>query len=182
MQLKILTLNCWLMPFLASKDNSERRERIAEFILREKPDFAALQEVWLSRDINFFRKMLDEYLLCHASGTFANKPGLLTLSRLPHWKKSFAAFRKSKAMNIKERLASKGMLISTYQLEKLKLTIINTHLFFPEKTAKDFIVFQQLFTRQNLLANENISCPCGDLIHQLVRYGGVNIQHRYSIP
>jgi len=45
--MKILSLNCWLLPPPFSSENKNRLSRIVNLIKKHNPDVIALQEVWL---------------------------------------------------------------------------------------------------------------------------------------
>eukprot|EP00092_Neocalanus_flemingeri_P020905 GFUD01022647.1.p1 GENE.GFUD01022647.1~~GFUD01022647.1.p1 ORF type:complete len:367 (+),score=75.01 GFUD01022647.1:390-1490(+) len=54
MKLKVITLNCWGIPWsiptISSPDRSDRFEAIGDFLSSEKYDFVFLQEVWDEQD------------------------------------------------------------------------------------------------------------------------------------
>merc|ERR1711970_652615 len=66
MKLKVITLNCWGIPWsiptISSPDRLERFKAIGEFLASEKYDFVFLQEVWDEQDYVNLRKLLSTSL------------------------------------------------------------------------------------------------------------------------
>ena len=66
MRLKVITLNCWGIPWsiptVSSPDRTERFQAIGEFLSSGKYDFVFLQEVWDEQDYEKLRKVLSESL------------------------------------------------------------------------------------------------------------------------
>ncbi|XP_002740507.2 sphingomyelin phosphodiesterase 2-like [Saccoglossus kowalevskii] len=60
-KLKLLTLNCWAIPFL-SKLRKERIRHIGEEISTRDYDVVCLQEVWSSKDFKSLKDMLSDCL------------------------------------------------------------------------------------------------------------------------
>jgi len=128
MKLKILSLNCWLLPPPFSSKNRKRIHQIIELIKEINPDIIALQEVWLNHYVNLIKGNLKEYYFFESNSKIFNRSGLLTGLKIKP--KSFhpVFFPPLKNYNFIEGFCSKG-----YQIIKISKDtyFINTHLYSP---------------------------------------------------
>lgn len=125
--MKILTLNCWLLPRPISCDAPARVTRITDLIKKEQPDVVALQEVWLVSHIKRLAEELKEYVFFFTDNKWFNTSGLVTAVKKTRYivAKFEQDFFSSKSLPFVEKFSQKGMHIVTLQ----ELTIVNTHLF-----------------------------------------------------
>jgi endonuclease/exonuclease/phosphatase family metal-dependent hydrolase len=141
MQIKLISLNTWLLPFV-SQDQRERKKNIVTFIKKTNPDIICLQEVWLKRDIRYFRKNLPEYHCHHGNHVIFNRSGLVTFSKLPVLGGSFEKFPANYHPWF-EYLGGKGVLKSRISLGDTSFDIWNTHLYTP-RNGDQYIAGRQL--------------------------------------
>jgi len=161
MKLKFFDLNCWLLPFGISRKNKIRKEQILIEIKKKNPDIITLQEVWLIKDINYFKKHLKNYHPVHSNSLFFNKSGLLTLTKEKPSEVKKVIFPIAKRSSLIERIGAKGLHSINLAFKRKKLHIINVHLYFPIKKEDKLIDFLELKFINHLINKSTI--VLGDL-------------------
>lgn len=141
MNIKIISLNIWDIPFWFSLKRKERILRLGEFFKEQNADIICLQE---SFDVKH-RDKLHEYLgkkVYSASESGYNGKtrrillfkrfdltgGLVTFSKLPIKRSSFTPYRRFVDMMFAEYIGRKGVLETVLETPKGPLLIMNTHL------------------------------------------------------
>ena len=143
MQLSTLNVNLWLLPPPFSVENRKRLKRFVKLVHRLKPDVITLQEVWLTRYVDYIKQKLKDYfVVAHRKG-FLNKSGLVTLTRIKPASSRIGFFKVTKDHNIRERFAHKGCHVVNIPIGKRIVSIINTHLYNPEKKSEKKITIKQ---------------------------------------
>jgi endonuclease/exonuclease/phosphatase family metal-dependent hydrolase len=127
-RVRILSLNCWLLPPPISSNNGERLKKIIRLIKGKKAEVVTLQEVWFGKYISEIRKSLPEYHIVPQKEKFYNRGGLVTLSKYKPIKVKNYTFPLTKNHNIIEKIARKGFTEITIRKKAGEITIINTHL------------------------------------------------------
>lgn len=154
MNLKIFSLNCWLLPFHFSTDNKKRLSTIIFLIKKYKPNIIALQEVWLSKYAKKIEDELKDYLFIK-SDCFYNKSGLMTgfLQKTVNIQNDCekGSFPITGKHSLSERIAKKG-----YHIVQLNndLFFVNAHLYAPMNSSGKSIVHSQFNFLQGLVRNE----------------------------
>lgn len=171
MELSFFDLNCWLLPLGISHKNNIRKKQILEEIKKRNPDIITLQEVWLIKDVNYFKKNLRGYYAVSSNSHFFNKSGLLTLTKLKPASISINFFQKTKKYSILEKLASKGVHDIKLNFNQKNLNIINTHLYYPTKEAEKLILSSELnflinLTKSNTLILGDLNLNSKTLINK----------------
>ncbi|XP_041453086.1 putative neutral sphingomyelinase isoform X1 [Lytechinus variegatus] len=62
MELKVVTLNCWGLPFGISKDKRERMQHIAKELATGAYDIVSLQEIWVMEDYELIKSAVEKVL------------------------------------------------------------------------------------------------------------------------
>ena len=139
MQLKLVTLNIWDIPFWFSLDREARIARLGQYLNKISPDLICLQESfdvkhrdhlyeYLGRDqfhiIEEYDRTRRVLLFKHLDLT----GGLVTFSRLPIISSRFIPFRRFVDMDFAEYIARKGILETILTTSEGPLCLLNTHL------------------------------------------------------
>jgi len=139
MQLKLVTLNIWDIPFWFSLDREERIARLGQYLNKISPDLICLQESfdvkhrdhlyeYLGRD-QFH--IIEEYDRTRRVLLFKQLDwtgGLVTFSRLPIISSRFIPFRRFVDMDFAEYIGRKGILETILNTAEGPLCLLNTHL------------------------------------------------------
>jgi endonuclease/exonuclease/phosphatase family metal-dependent hydrolase len=173
MELKILSLNLWLLPPPFSVENKNRLKKFVEFIKSQNPDIVALQEVWLKRYVNFLRKHLKDYNIHCCGNSLYNKSGLVTLSKIKPQEVESSKFKNTGKISIIEQLAKKGYLKTKLSIAGKMLSIINTHLYDSAK-EKGKLIKEKQFEQLKKIIKEDISIVAGDLNLRINEFLGFN--------
>lgn len=161
-EIKVFSLNTWMLPLGISADNNERFEKIIEHIKEEDYDIICLQEVWGN---NYLKKLEElEYNTYYKNNKFFNSGGLVILSKE---KGEFTKNSFKTNSNIIEKIAGKGYLL----LETKNFTVVNTHL-----DAYDKKISIKQFEEIKKLSQEKIIL-CGDFNLEKKRIKKQNIQY-----
>lgn len=131
MELTTLNLNFWLLPRPFSADNKQRMNRFLELVRKTDPDIITLQEVWLKKYVRYLRKRLKDYHCYCSKNKFYNKSGLVTFSKIKAEFAKLKIFPQKTGFNIIEKLAKKGYLKTDFNINGKKISLINTHFYFP---------------------------------------------------
>ncbi|XP_794902.3 putative neutral sphingomyelinase [Strongylocentrotus purpuratus] len=62
MELNVVTLNCWGLPFGVSKHRSERMQHIAKELASGAYDIVSLQEIWVMEDYQLIKSTVEKVL------------------------------------------------------------------------------------------------------------------------
>lgn len=161
MELKFFDLNCWLLPFGISRKNNFRKKEIVSSILNQSPDIVTLQEVWLIKDVNYFKVHLKNYHALYSDAYFFNKSGLLTLTKAKPTSAKRVLFPIAKRSSLIERIGSKGVHSVNLKFKSKTLNILNVHFYFPVKKEEKVIDFAELKFLKRLVKKNTI--VLGDL-------------------
>jgi len=130
MELKLLSLNAWFVPFY-SQHSLRRAEALSQYLKEEEFDVVLLQEVFLSQA----RKRITSYLKSYNSFYSRHRigSGLLVLSKFPFTFKKFVPYKKLFNINYPlsalDWLGGKGFQCVKISIkEKRDIFFINTHL------------------------------------------------------
>jgi endonuclease/exonuclease/phosphatase (EEP) superfamily protein YafD len=132
-KLKILSLNCFGVPFV-SPEPVRRIEKIALEILQLSPDLVLLQEVFRSHYKKILTKALGKvypYSFSPHRGFFRLGGGLVVFSKVPINNRSFAEFKKRGTwhdLTFSDYLACKGFMKFNLNYNHQALVIYHTHL------------------------------------------------------
>lgn len=133
MRLRVLTLNCWDLPFGLAHRASARLNAVGEALSGLDADIVALQEVWTPRG----RRQL---LAAGAAAGYAHRwhreealggSGLLVMSRLPIARTSFVRFRLAglpQRVQHADYYGGKGLALLTLETGDGPLALAVTHL------------------------------------------------------
>jgi endonuclease/exonuclease/phosphatase family metal-dependent hydrolase len=139
MQLKLVTLNIWDIPFWFALDREARIARLGQYLNKISPDLICLQESfdvkhrddlyeYLGRDqfhiIEEYDRTRRVLLFKHLDWT----GGLVTFSRWPISSSRFIPFRRFVDMDFAEYIARKGILETILTTSEGPLCLLNTHL------------------------------------------------------
>ncbi len=172
MRLKFFDLNCWLLPFGFSRKNKFRKEEIVSAIQRKNPDIVALQEVWLIKDVNYFKEHLKKYHSLYSDSRLFNKSGLLTLTKIKPSESKRFIFPIEKKSSFIESFASKGVHSLNLDFKGKKIHIINVHLYFPIKKEDKLIDFAELGFLKKLIKKDTIVLGDLNLTYKTMRRWG----------
>ncbi len=183
MELKILSLNCWLLPPPFSVNNKKRLSQIINLIKGNSPKIIALQEVWSSKNVEKIKYSLKEYFFIKSSSTLFNKSGLLTgyLKNISHFEINH--FPITKKYNLLEKVVGKG-----YHVLGLSdnLFFVNTHLYNPINSSEksinklQFKTLQRLKPSKELIIVGDLNLNEGDLIKLNKRFNYDN-SHGFTV-
>jgi endonuclease/exonuclease/phosphatase family metal-dependent hydrolase len=162
MKIKILSLNCWLLPPPFSVNNRERLQKIIELIRKINPHIVALQEVWLNKYVSLLKKEFSDYFAVSLNKGLLNKTGLVTLSKLKPDSVDFCFFKKTKYYSLVESFGKKGYQKISFTAGSKKFVFINTHLYDPLKGSKEKITAEQFNEIKNNCKDKNLILA-GDL-------------------
>jgi endonuclease/exonuclease/phosphatase family metal-dependent hydrolase len=128
---KILTLNCWGLPFLTPHKN-RRLDAISEIIRNGNWDVIALQEVWLKSDQQrLIRNSGFKHSVVFDAGSRFIGSGMILLSKFKILKSDFHRFR---VMGFPHRLdqgdfhSTKGVGFALLETPQGELPVFTTHL------------------------------------------------------
>lgn len=134
MQLRILTLNCWGLPFF-SRDRRERVEAIGNALISLNIDLAAFQEVSNQDDRDLLHSLASKAGLAYSHHAPSIFPGsLYYLSRYPIIDTGFWYYRLNGRPHDFIRpdyYARKGLALARVELPIGNLDFYNTHLIAP---------------------------------------------------
>ena len=176
MELKVLTLNFWLLPQPLSIDNEKRIEKFLSFVKKEDPDIIFLQEVWLKSYLKYLKKGLKNYFIYHGRNRFYspyNKSGLVTFSKIKAEKSKLNIFPQRIKFNIVESIAKKGFLKTKIKLGNKEISLINTHFYWPLTKKQEEIDVEQLNFIKEKTKGENIVLG-GDLNMDIKKFDESN--------
>lgn len=129
---RLLTFNVGGIPwFHPAPDKDGRLARIAERLSRSSYDAVALQEVWFTKDVMALWKKSGFPYAAHRSGPFANRSGLMILSRYPIAKSHFYRFSAdSPFANFFDGdfWGKKGILAVRMEIEGKPVNFFTTHM------------------------------------------------------
>jgi len=157
MELILLDLNFWLIPYPGSRDLKQRMQKFIQLVNKLNPDIITLQELWLKKYINYLEKSLPSYHLTIPENNYINRSGLLTLSKAKPISTSFFIFPKEKGFNLRERLGHKGILTIKIKINNKVILVHNTHLYNPrEKEHNIFPRNQFRIMKEKIKKGDNI--------------------------
>ncbi|MBN1331395.1 endonuclease/exonuclease/phosphatase family protein [Candidatus Dojkabacteria bacterium] len=153
MELKIFSLNCWLLPPPFSINNQKRLNNIVSTIKVCRPDIIALQEIWLNRYIKEIEERLQGYSFVKSNSSIINKSGLLTGIRKEAADFEVNYFPQHSEYGLFEKIARKG-----YHTIKLNedLSFINTHLYCSRAMTGELIKKTQFKFLQKLFPTQKV--------------------------
>jgi endonuclease/exonuclease/phosphatase family metal-dependent hydrolase len=139
MQLKLITLNIWDIPFWFSLDREERIARLGQYLNKIGPDLICLQESFdvKHRDQIYTHLGRDEFHIIEEYDRTRRvllfkrldwTGGLVTFSRLPIISSRFIPFRRFVDMDLAEYIGRKGILETILKTQEGPLCLLNTHL------------------------------------------------------
>lgn len=128
MKVKIVTFNCFALPFLG-RFVRERLSFIGQELNRIRPDFICLQEVFLKNHINILRKNLTNFPYAFfAPRRFLQLGGgLVIFSQIPFLYKEFRRFKNQGPIlnfSLSDRIANKGFIF----VKTDDFFLVNTHM------------------------------------------------------
>lgn len=164
MQFKIFSQNMWMLPFWISAQNKQRLTRLISFINSQDFDLIALQEVWLSKDVRRIIDSVDSkyYAFHHPLGT-SNPSGLLVLSKQKPSASSYSLFPITTQHNWEERRGKKGFIKLDLEINGIKVSVVNTHLYAAKSELDEHIITDQLNIIMTSLADYPNAMIMGDL-------------------
>lgn len=164
----------WLFFPLLMRDSKNRIKKFRELVEQNKPDLIAVQEVWLNRQVKEIAKQLKGYFPLTIKGVPGHS-GIRSKFVPFNWT-GLAVFAKVKPSNtsihlypsikrregLHERYARKGFLEAVFDFDKLKLSLINTHLYDWRQYFRMSITTGQLKNMLSYSNDSDISLFCGD--------------------
>ncbi|XOU94304.1 MAG: endonuclease/exonuclease/phosphatase family protein [Candidatus Kerfeldbacteria bacterium] len=174
MNLIIASINFWGLPWPLSINKNKRLNNLIAIIKQYDFDVVAMQEMWLTYDINKIKKFLPSYHVTTVNNTFFNFSGLVTLTKLKVNNKAFLPFTKLGLH--KEFFTKKGLLSTEIKINNQAIKILNTHLFFPRSKKQDKTLNLQLSQLNKYLGN-NPTILSGDFN---TKYSLLNLKPNYK--
>lgn len=178
MNLKILDLNCWLLPPPFSSENGERLEKIVNLIKKHDPDAITLQEVWLKKYEKEVRNELPEYNFFSSGSRIFNRSGLLMGLKDEPLSFSMHYFPTGQDHSFHERLGKKGFQIAQIQPG---FYLVNTQLYAPEKKGDEKITLSQFRTIESMIKDKK-AILSGDLNLHDRNFPEINESFSYDPP
>lgn len=165
-KITLTTYNVWALPAaLPGHDQPRRFHKLPDQIAGISADIIALQEVFRPNIKKKIAKRMHSknYHISTDSDEQSRKllgfleidnyGGLMTLSCYPILADTFLAYPLMKDMNIEEKWARKGFLITKIQTQEGPLLVINTHLYAGKSKEAETFRMRQIEFMMNYLAN-----------------------------
>jgi len=138
MQIKILSLNVWDVPFWFSVKRHERLKRLGKYLKRINADIICLQEAFDVKHREDLHNLLGKNLYGVSATSdksrrvllfkrFDLTGGLVTYSKFPILESTFHPYRRFVDMMFAEYIGRKGALRTLVQTPKGPLLMMNTH-------------------------------------------------------
>jgi endonuclease/exonuclease/phosphatase family metal-dependent hydrolase len=139
MQLKVLTLNIWDIPFWFSTKRHYRIHQLGPYLKEIDPHLICLQEAFDVKHRTFIHEALgrkkfhiveefDETRRVLLFKRFDLTGGLVIFSKFPIKESSFSHFRRPLRLALPERIGRKGFLRVLIETPAGPLLVVNTHL------------------------------------------------------
>jgi endonuclease/exonuclease/phosphatase family metal-dependent hydrolase len=139
MQIKVLTLNIWDIPFWFSTKRRERMRHLGPYLKEINPDIICLQEAFDVKHRELIHEALgkknyhiveeyDETRRVLLFKRFDLTGGLIIFSKFPIKENSFSHFRRPLRIAFSERVGRKGFLQALLETPMGPLLVVNTHL------------------------------------------------------
>ncbi len=199
LQISMLSLNVWALPFWNPKTKQKRRYRqIPIALMGSDADVICIQEAF-SRKLRKKLLPIMENKYFTGSNYLCNKTligpfkrdcygGLITLSKFPIISEVFYPFPKYSNMKLPERFGRKGFLLTQIQSPSGIISVINTHLYSGNGLKDQSFRLRQLSYLRSIIAllpevQANPIFLMGDLNLQTPKTlstGAININMEYK--
>ena len=152
MVLKLISLNCWLLPPPFSSENGKRLDGIIDWIKKSDPDIVVLQEVWMKAYIERLHKSLNGYNCVYSKSGLYNRTGLFTATKVKVVSSEIVSFPTRYNLNLIELAARKGY----HRIDLGDFILFNVHLYAPIKKKENNIVSEQFSLIKHLAEKEKL--------------------------